>query len=104
MKEHFNNEVAELGSNLFGDFANPEDLQRFCESLGEEDQAKLVRICNETFENFELDIRKWPHLKTLLASAKIDPVNYKCVDDDWAGHDNYGDDLTQAYSFRDLWQ
>ena len=50
MKEHFNNEIAELGNNLFGDFANPEDLQRFCESLDEEAQAKLVSLCNETFE------------------------------------------------------
>ena len=57
MKEYFNNEVAELGNNLFGDFANPEDLQRFCETLDEEDQAKLVRVCNETFETFQLEIQ-----------------------------------------------
>ena len=50
MYEVFNNEVEELGNNLFGDYASPDDLKRFCEALNDEDQAKFFEVCKETLE------------------------------------------------------
>ena len=50
MYNFFNNEVDELGNNLFGDYANPEDLKRFFDSLNDEDQAKLFSVCSEHLE------------------------------------------------------
>ena len=50
MYEKFNNEVEELGNNLFGDYASPDDLKRFCEALNDEDQSKFFNVCNETLE------------------------------------------------------
>ena len=37
MYEVFNNKVEELGNNLFGDYASPDDLKRFFEALNDED-------------------------------------------------------------------
>ena len=50
MYNFFNNEVDELGNNLFGDYANPEDLKRFFDSLNDEDQAKFFSVCSEHLE------------------------------------------------------
>ena len=50
MHDHFNNQVEELGNNLFGDYANPDDLQRFCEALNDEDQIKFFEVCKENLE------------------------------------------------------
>ena len=47
MYDYFNNEVEELGNNLFGAYANPEDLKRFVDALNDEDQAKFFEVCRE---------------------------------------------------------
>ena len=50
MYEHFNNEVEELGNNLFGAYASPDDLKRFCDALNDEDQAKFFEVCRDNLE------------------------------------------------------
>ena len=50
MYDYFNNEVEELGNNLFGQYANPEDLKRFVDALNDEDQARFFEVCKEQLQ------------------------------------------------------